>query len=87
LNNRIFISYRREDTLGSAGRIDDHQVKRFGRDQIFLDVDTIQPGLDFVKVIQNSISQVDVMIAVIGPAWLTARDADGDWRWLPDEYL
>jgi hypothetical protein len=41
---RIFISYRREDAAGDAGRLADHLRRRFGKDQVFLDIDTIDPG-------------------------------------------
>lgn len=78
--NRIFISYRREDSRGSAGRIYDHLTAHFDRDQIFMDVDTIQPGLDFVDVISSAVSKVDVLIAVIGPDWLSASDTSGKRR-------
>ena len=52
---RIFISYRRDDAAGEAGRLADHMNRRFGRGQVFLDIDTIDPGRDFVKVLQASL--------------------------------
>ena len=54
---RIFISYRREDAAGDAGRLADHLNRRFGRGQVFLDIDPIDPGSDFVRVLQSSLRE------------------------------
>jgi hypothetical protein len=78
--NRIFISYRREDSRGSAGRLYDRLVEHFGRERIFMDVDTIQPGLDFVDAIESAVDETDVMIVVIGPTWHKAADSAGRLR-------
>ena len=67
----IFVSYRREDSAGHAGRLFDRLVEHFGRDRIFMDIDTIEPGEDFVAVIENAVSSCDVLIAVIGRSWLS----------------
>src|SRR5688572_31262890 len=68
----IFVSYRREDSAGHAGRLFDRLVEQFGRERIFMDIDTIEPGEDFVTVIENAVSSCDILIAVIGRNWLTA---------------
>lgn len=67
----IFVSYRREDSAGHAGRLFDRLVEHFGRDRIFMDIDTIEPGEDFVSVIENAVGSCDVLIAVIGRSWLS----------------
>ena len=77
---KIFISYRRDDSAGHAGRLYDRLVDRFGRGQVFMDVDTIQPGLDFVDVVQEAVSACDEFIAVIGREWLQASDTTGGRR-------
>lgn len=66
----IFISYRRDDTAGHAGRLSDKLVDYFGKDQIFMDIDTIQPGEDFVQVIENAVGSCEILIAIIGRNWL-----------------
>ena len=71
---KIFISYRREDAPGSAGRLYDRLQQEFGRDNVFIDVNALQPGDDFVKTIGERLSVCEVMIAVIGRRWLTASD-------------
>lgn len=76
---RIFISYRRDDTPDAAGRLYDSLVARFGSN-VFMDVDTIEPGLDFVEVLNNAVASCDVLIALIGRGWLTSTDANGRRR-------
>ena len=74
---RIFISYRRNDSATSAGRIYDRLEGRFGQGQVFMDVDTIRPGLDFVEVVQQAVGSCDALTAVIGREWLGASDESG----------
>jgi hypothetical protein len=66
----IFISYRRDETAGYAGRIFDYLKAVFGHDRVFLDVDDILPGQVFADVIQERIAGCAVVIAVIGKRWL-----------------
>jgi hypothetical protein len=79
-SGRVFISYRRQDARGSAGRIYDRLADRFGDDQVFMDVDKIGLGVDFAKVITQAVSTCQVLLAVIGPRWLTTTDEDGRRR-------
>jgi hypothetical protein len=65
----VFISYRREDSGGFAGRIYDRLTSRLGRDGVFFDVDNISPGLDFVDVLSERVGKCDALLAVIGRAW------------------
>jgi hypothetical protein len=75
---RIFISYRRRgDSAGYGGRIADSLVEHFGRDQCFLDVEHIEPGVDFVTCIEEGIGACDVLIVVIGPDWTSQIDGNG----------
>lgn len=68
----IFISYRRDDQAGFAGRLADVLVSTFGADNVFRDIEDIHPGEDFVVAIERQLVAVDVMLVMIGPAWLTA---------------
>ena len=77
---RIFISYRRDDAAGDAGRLADHLNRRFGRGQVFLDIDTIDPGADFVGVLQSSLRETAAVLVVIGQRWTSARDSSGARR-------
>jgi hypothetical protein len=77
---RIFISYRRDDSAGWAGRLFDRLSQHFGRENVFMDIDTIEPGLDFVEVIEQAVGQCDALVALIGQQWLTITDDSGRRR-------
>jgi len=83
----IFISYRREDTVGHAGRIYDRLVARFGPDRVYRDVDSGHPGEDYVETIRSKVAGCDVLLALIGPAWVKATDEAGGWRLAQDDDL
>jgi hypothetical protein len=76
----IFISYRREDTEGQAGRLFDDLVERFGQQSVFMDVANIEPGRDFRKAIDEHIASCGVLLALIGKNWVDARDQAGRRR-------
>ena len=73
----VFVSYRREETSHFAGRLADRLIDRFGEDQVFIDVETIEPGVDFAEAISRAVEACMVLVAVIGPRWLTAADERG----------
>jgi hypothetical protein len=77
---RIFINYRRDDAPGVAGRLFDHLALKYARRELFMDVDAMQPGLDFAKQLDAQVSQCHVLLAVIGPHWLEAHDQAGKRR-------
>ena len=77
---KLFISYRRDDSAGHAGRVHDRLEREFGRDLLFMDVDAIPPGANFVKVLGEEVAKCDVLLAIIGPNWLELRDEDGNRR-------
>jgi hypothetical protein len=68
----IFVSYRRADSAGWTGRLVETLKEQFGEDAVFKDIDTIQPGVDFVDAIRAAVGSCKVLLAVIGPDWLTA---------------
>ncbi|MHB8571984.1 MAG: TIR domain-containing protein [Candidatus Dormibacteria bacterium] len=76
----IFISYRRSDTSGYAGRLADRLSARFGVQQIFRDIDTLKPGVDFVAAVDDAVKSCDALIVLMGKDWLNARDAQGNRR-------
>ena len=80
LPGRIFISYRRQETAWPAGRLYDELVEHFPAEQVFKDVDSIEPGEDFVERITAAVASCDVLLALIGPQWLTITDEDGQRR-------
>src|SRR5215467_9390843 len=78
--HKIFISYRRDDSAGHAGRVHDRLEREFGRDLLFMDVDAIPLGADFVNVLSDEVAKCDVLLAIIGPNWVDARDELGHRR-------
>jgi TIR domain len=74
----IFISYRRRgEGAGYGGRIADKLVEHFGKEQCFRDVDDIESGIDFVTTIREAVGTCEVLVAVIGPDWLTQSNDKG----------
>jgi len=73
----IFISYRRTDSAGYAGRLYDRLVERFGAAAVFMDVDAIHPGEDFARVLEQRMRSCDAVVVVIGDQWLTVQDEAG----------
>jgi Sulfatase-modifying factor enzyme 1/TIR domain len=71
---KIFISYRRDDSGGHALHLFEDLSAHFGKDQVFMDIERIEPGENFVKAIEDNVGACDVLLAVIGRQWLTITD-------------
>jgi hypothetical protein len=85
---RIFLNYRREDSSGHAGRLYDDLKEHFGAGSVFMDVDTIKPGHDFMEVVEDAVGSCDAVIAVIGKRWADVTDAKGRRRLEnPDDFV
>jgi hypothetical protein len=67
---KVFISYRREETAGHAGRLYDVMSTRFGDGNVFMDVD-LAPGVDFVNRITEAVGGCHVLLVIMGPRWAT----------------
>ena len=80
MGNPVFISYRRDDTEGEAGRLFDDLTREFGSNSVFMDVAGIRPGVDFVKAIEENVADCGVLLAIIGPTWATIANAGGQRR-------
>src|SRR6476661_1274458 len=76
---RIFISYRRDDSRGYAGRLQGDLSRRYSDEHVFRDVE-IPPGADFGQYITSLVDKCNVVLAIIGPGWLDARDREGERR-------
>jgi hypothetical protein len=77
---RIFISYRRSDSGPYAGRIYDRLASHFDSANIFMDSANLKPGDNFLEVLEKSVSCCDVLLAIIGREWLSAKDDEGRVR-------
>ncbi len=76
----IFISYRRQDSQSAAGRLTDHLREQLRGATIFRDIETIEPGVDFVEAIDRALQGCGILLAVIGPRWASLSDASGQRR-------
>jgi hypothetical protein len=79
----VFISYRREDAPGHTGRLYDRLSQRFGEARVFMDVDSIDIGVDFVTALMNAVESSEVVLVIIGPRWIEARERLDD----PNDYV
>jgi hypothetical protein len=84
----IFINYRREDSAATAGRLHDRLAQVFGRKRIFMDVDQIPAGIDFVSHLNSQVAACNVLLVVIGPHWLNVKNEAGERRLhQPDDFV
>jgi len=84
---KIFISYRRDDAAGFAGRLADALEARYGVGTVFRDVDDIQPGKDFVEALDTALQSTDVFIVMIGRQWLSVGGPDAPRLHDPQDYV
>ena len=77
---KIFLNYRREDSGANALAIASYLERAFGADNVFIDVDRLRPGQQFHKELEKRLSDCKVMLSIIGPGWLDARNEAGDRR-------
>ena len=85
---KIFINYRREDSIGTAGRLHDRLAETFGRDNLFMDVANIPIGVNFEEYLKSQVAACDVVLSVIGPNWLNAKDETEQRRLdKPDDFV
>lgn len=83
----IFISYRRQDSQSAAGRLADHLREHLPGVPIFRDVETIEPGINFVEAINRALQSCGILLAIIGPRWVSVQNAAGQRRLdSPDDY-
>jgi tetratricopeptide (TPR) repeat protein len=76
----VFISYRRQDTGPYARLLYEELRRRLDSEQVFMDVDSIEVGVDFAEAIQHAVAACEVLLALVGPQWLTITDANGQQR-------
>jgi hypothetical protein len=88
MEGRIFINYRREIDAAAAGRLSDRLIQHFDRERLFMDIDHIEPGVDFVKALDDQVAKCGAFIAVIGPGWTDLKNAEGKRRLhQPNDYV
>ena len=84
----IFLSYRREDATPYARLLQYLLSERIPDARVFMDLDSIEPGLDFAEVIREAIESCTVLVALIERQWATLTDAEGRRRLdNPDDFV
>jgi|SRR5208337_2690076 len=82
---KVFISYRRDDSKYQARRIYDALIEVLPNEHVFMDIDSIKPGDDFVEILEGWVAKCDILLALIGAGWLEAADRRTGKRRLDDE--
>jgi hypothetical protein len=77
---RFFICYRRDESSCYAGWLNERMNRHFGEGQVFMDLDSIEPGEDFERAIERTLSSCEGLVVLIGKKWLTLKGADGQPR-------
>jgi hypothetical protein len=73
---KIFINYRRDDSASHALAVAGYLENKFGKSNIFIDIDRLRAGLKFRTVLEDKLGQCKVMLAIIGPNWVNAHDKE-----------
>ncbi len=81
---KIFLSYRRDDSEGFAGRIRDRLAQRFGEDAVFQDISSIPPGVDIQQFIMDAVKKCSLMLVLIDKQWLLVKDVKSGLRRLDE---
>ena len=71
---RLFLCYRRDDTQDAAGRLHDRLVDAYGEESVFMDIDSVPLGVDFVEFVTEQIASCRAVVVMIGQRWVTIRD-------------
>ncbi|WP_421794662.1 toll/interleukin-1 receptor domain-containing protein [Haliscomenobacter sp.] len=77
IHPNLFISYRRSDSPGTAGRLYDHLIVKFQEPHVFKDINSIPLGDNFIDIIERNIEKCDIFIVVIGKSIFSASDEKG----------
>lgn len=85
----VFINYRGADSDSYGVLLYQHLVGHFGEDLVFVDCESIPAGADFVEELLGRVRSARVLLAVIGPRWLTAADPATGQRLIdnPDDWI
>lgn len=83
----IFISYRRDDSAGHTGRLFDALSQRFGSQRVFRDIEDLEPGVDFVDVLDKALNDCEVLLVIIGNSWINATGKGGRRLDQPNDFV
>jgi TIR domain len=89
MSAKVFISYRRDDARWQAREIYRALKQVLPSDHVFMDIDSIPIGVDFVEFLEGWVEQCDIMLALIGVGWAENIDPKTGRRRLenPDDFM
>jgi hypothetical protein len=87
LPQKVFISYRRADSGADARSICQRLQSKLGKKNVFIDVDSIDPGSDFRITLGDCLKNSKVMVVVIGPRWLSILTQGKDKQSNESDYV
>src|SRR4051812_16247977 len=76
----VFISYRRDDSAAHVDRLYERLTGKLGTHRVFMDIDAIEPGMDFVEALQAAAMSFNVVLVIIGRQWSSITDDTGRRR-------
>jgi TIR domain len=76
----IFISYRRGISSGWAGRLSQALTSEFGNGSVYMDIEALSPGVDFINALDDALKSCDCFLSIIAPDWLGIADHTGRRR-------
>jgi hypothetical protein len=84
----IFLNYRRDDSAAYALLLESRLKERFPDAKVFMDLDSIRAGRDFIEAIRDALDSCAVLVALIGRQWVTIADEEGRRRLdNPDDWV
>jgi hypothetical protein len=86
---KVFISYRREDTKWPARQMYEAFSRHLPEGQVFIDIDSIPPGADYVEILQRQVRGCEMVLALIGQEWVESSDPKTGQRRLdnPNDFV
>src|SRR4051794_14804545 len=70
----VFISYLRADSAGWTKSLANDLKKKFGSNHIFMDIDSLAAGIDYINEIDKSLISCNIALVIIGPQWISVLD-------------
>ena len=84
---RVFINYRRDDTWAAAQLVYERLANSFGSENVCLDVQDVQPGMNWLEEIKSHRASSDVLLSLIGPHWVSIMKARGQAAESAEDYV
>jgi hypothetical protein len=76
----LFLCYRRDDAQDAADRLREALVKAYGSERVFMDIDSVPIGVNFVTYIAEQLQSCAAVLVMIGRNWTKIADHAGNRR-------